>query len=185
MQGKKFISLKKFEQYAEGNSFLLLKTALQINPELKSGRDYLEVEENIFISLPAAIFLIGRFALTDFQSLSTMIQDLNHPNLNDLPELDEKAQEWHDKIIATSHINARTLHIQYAEFFKIIYDRMGINFKEEIKKIKVEIGNPSMKNPPILDVISRDPKLRALYETTMAKVMANGYQYVPKQTKPV
>ena len=86
-----------------------------INEELlEEKEDYFYVGSDMYIRLKAALWIIGRFAVTDINPIVNDIVRLSQPekktwsgnNDTRLPQLNETEQDWNDKIIPIIKTNA-------------------------------------------------------------------------------
>ena len=179
---KQKISFKK-QFYEKLNTDIPVEVyieALKETKELKESEDYFFVGSDVFIYLKAALFLIGRFSITEnLENIAGDIELLGQPEkkkfsgLNDdrLPQLNSTEQEWNDKIIPIVKENAKFLKLEFGYFLSLIYKEMDVNWYAEIGSYLDKVHLPDA-NVTKLRVVTCNKSLRIKFENTMSNLMS-------------
>ena len=154
--------------------------AIKAEPNLIEKEDYLIIGTDCYLRLNAALFLLGRFEITNAWDLSNDFIHLSKEekkqfsgyNSDDLPELKTDEQEWLDKINPIIKGNAKFLELEYNRFLAKVYKQMDVNFAKEEGIYLESVG---LKNAKISHIylIARVKKLRIEFEEAMNRVMVD------------
>ena len=168
------MSLKSFQKYADKIPYEILKTALTINENMHNNEDYVEFDKDTYICAETAVYLIGRFSLTQYNDLCDILKYLMQPQDKTIECASQLEMDWKDKIHRISMSNAKALNMNYRNFLNTIYKNMGLDMHKSRQEYILQCGNPniSLSDFSVLEYISRVKNLRIAFEREMSKIMA-------------
>ncbi len=158
----------------------LMVEVLKDEPGLIEKEDYFFVGNDCYIKLKAALFLLGRFSITDIYDIVEDITNLAQPDkksfsgLNDsrLPQLNSYEQDWNDQILPIIKENAKCLEIDFKSMLAKIYKEMNINFPYYIGEYLNRIGVPNATHVTKFRVVTCTKELRIEFENAMSRIMS-------------
>lgn len=159
----------------------IVETEIKENADLIENEDYLIIGSDVYIRLKAALYLIGRFAVTNTNGFTEYIKYLAKEEkkvfsgYNDerLPGLNSTEQEWNDYMLPTIQSNAKFLGMEKNAFLAKVYKEMHVNFSKYTGEYLERIHMPDVSRISKFRVVTCTPILRAKFEKAMSVVMVN------------
>ncbi len=160
--------------------FEVVEQAITNEESLEEKEDYFYVGSDMHIRLKAALWVIGRFAITNINPIVNDIVRLSQPekkvwsgnNDTRLPQLNETEQDWNDKIIPIIKTNAKILQMEFKRFLGEVYKEMDVNFYTYIGDYLESVNLPGASITKFR-VVTCTKELRILFEDAMNQVMEN------------
>ena len=156
----------------------LCLAAIQSEPHLIEKEDYMIIGSDCYLRLNAALYLLGRFEITNVWNFT---EDFIHlcqeekrhfTGFNDknLPDLATDEREWLDNVTPIIKGNAKFLDLEFNRFLARVYKQMNVNFAKEEGEYLERINMPNVKIAK-LQIVARKKELRIEFEDAMNRVM--------------